>query len=194
MPVVLFDLGGVLVESNGRSALLRLLPHLNAEQVLDRWNRSSSVGLFERGRMTEAEFAAAFIQEWNLSMGEEAFLESFAGWVPGYLDGTMKLVGALRGKHRVGCLSNTNAIHWKRMAELNALFDFSFASHLTGLMKPDRRAYELVIRTLDVAAGEIHFFDDHPANISAARELGINAWLVRSPREAESVLLSNGLL
>jgi hypothetical protein len=36
MPIVLFDLGGVLVESNGRIALQKLSPHLNAEQVLDR--------------------------------------------------------------------------------------------------------------------------------------------------------------
>jgi len=194
MPVVLFDLGGVLVQSNGRSALQQLSPHLDAEQVLDRWNRSRSVGLFERGQMAEAEFATAFIQEWELSMGEEAFLESFAAWVPGYLDGTMELVRALRGKHRVGCLSNTNAIHWKRVAELRGLFDFSFASHITGLMKPDHQAFELVISTLKVRPSEVHFFDDLQANVSAAREVGINASVARSPSEVESILLSNGLL
>jgi epoxide hydrolase-like predicted phosphatase len=194
MPVVLFDLGGVLVESNGRSALQQLLPHLDTDQVLDRWNRSNAVGLFERGRMTEAEFAAAFIQEWELSMGEEVFLESFAAWVPGYINGATKLVRAIRGKHRVGCLSNTNAVHWKRMAELRGLFDFSFASHITGIMKPDREAYELVIDTLKAHPNEIHFFDDLQANVSAAREVGINAFLARSPQEVESILLSSGLL
>jgi putative hydrolase of the HAD superfamily len=127
-------------------------------------------------------------------MGEEAFLESFAAWVPGYLDGTMELVQALRGKHRVGCLSNTNAIHWRRVAELEGLFDFSFASHITGLMKPEHRAFELVISTLDVHPSEIHFFDDLQANVSAAYEVGINAFVAGSPREAESILLSNGLL
>jgi glucose-1-phosphatase len=194
MPVVLFDLGGVLVESNGRSALQQLLPHLEAEQVLERWNRSSAVGLFERGRMSQGEFAAAFVQEWQLSMDEQVFLDSFAAWVPGYLDGATKLVQAIRGKHRVGCLSNTNAVHWKRVTELRDLFDFSFASHITGLMKPGREAYELVIGTLDVRPTEIHFFDDLPANVSAAREVGIHAFLARSPKEVESILLSNGLL
>ena len=194
MPVVLFDLGGVLVESNGRSALQQLLPHLSAEQVLDRWSRSRSVGLFERGRMAEAEFAAAFVQEWELSMSDEAFLDSFASWVPGCLDGTVKLVRALREQHRVGCLSNTNAIHWSRLTELKDMFDFTFASHLTGLMKPDLQAYQLVISTLGVPASEVHFFDDLPANVSAAREVGINAFVVRGPREAEAILLSNGLL
>jgi putative hydrolase of the HAD superfamily len=194
MPVVLFDLGGVLVESNGRTALQQLSPHLDAEQVLDRWNRSRSVGLFERGQIAEAEFATAFIQEWELSMREEAFLEWFAAWVPGYLNGAMELVRALRGKHRVGCLSNTNAIHWKRVAELEGLFDFSFASHIIGLMKPEHQAFELVVSALNVRPGEIHFFDDLQANVSAAREVGINASVARSPQEVESILLSNGLL
>lgn len=83
-------------------------------------------------------------------MGEKAFLESFAAWVPGYLNGATRLVRAIHGKHRVGCLSNTNAVHWERVTELRALFDFSFASHVTGIMKPDREAYELVISTLKV--------------------------------------------
>ena len=194
MPVVLFDLGGVLVETNGRNALQQLLPHLDTQQVLDRWNRSSAVGLFERGRTTEAEFASAFMQEWDLSMDEQAFLNAFAAWVPGYFNGATKLVSSLRGKHRVGCLSNTNAIHWKRVTELRSMFDFSFASHLTGIMKPDREAYELVVDTLKVRPTEIHFFDDLQANISAARDVGINAFQASSPQEVESVLLSNGLL
>ena len=194
MAVVLFDLGGVLVESNGRSALQHLLPHLDAQQVLDRWNRSSAVGLFERGQIAEAAFAAAFIEEWGLSIGPDAFLESFAAWVPGYLNGATSLVRTIRGKHRVRCLSNTNAVHWKRVTKLKSLFDFSFASHVTGLMKPDREAYELVISTLKVRPNEIHFFDDLPANVSAARDVGINAFLARGPQEVESILLSNGLL
>jgi putative hydrolase of the HAD superfamily len=74
------------------------------------------------------------------------------------------------------------------------MFDFTFASHLTGLMKPDRQAYELVVSTLEVPASKIHFFDDLPANVRAAREVGINAFVVRGPREAEAILVSNGLL
>ena len=193
MPVVLFDLGGVLVESNGRSALQRSC-------LISTRSRSGPLESVEIGRslrawsMAEAEFAAAFIQEWEPSMSEEAFLDSFASWVPGCFDGTVKLVRALREQHRVGCLSNTNAIHWSRLTELRDMFDFTFASHLTGLMKPDRQAYELVISTLEVPASEIHFLDDLPVNVSAAREIGINAFVVRGPREAEAILLSNGLL
>jgi glucose-1-phosphatase len=194
MAVILFDLGGVLVQSTGRTVLQQWLPHLDAGQVLDAWNRSTAVGRFERGRMTQDEFAAAFIQEWGLPMGERSFLDAFAGWVPGCLEGATDLVRSLRGAHRVGCLSNTNAIHWQQMNELVALFDFSFASHITGFMKPDREAYEVVLGTLDVRPGEVHFFDDLQPNVDAAKALGFNAHVVRSPREVEAILLAEGLL
>jgi FMN phosphatase YigB (HAD superfamily) len=51
-----------------------------------------------------------------------------------------------------------------------------------------------VIDTLKAHPNEIHFFDDLQANVSAAREVGINAFLARSPQEVESILLSSGLL
>jgi glucose-1-phosphatase len=194
MAVILFDLGGVLVKSTGRTVLQQWLPHLDARQVLDAWNRSTAVGRFERGRMTQDEFAAAFIQEWGLPMGGQDFLDAFAGWVPGCLEGATDLVRALRGTHRVGCLSNTNALHWQQMNELVSLFDFSFASHITGFMKPDREAYEVVLGTLDVRPGEVHFFDDLQPNVDAAKALGFNAHVVRSPREVEAILLAEGLL
>ena len=94
----------------------------------------------------------------------------------------------------LGCLSNTNAVHWTRVTELRSLFDFSFASHLTGFMKPDHQAYECVTRTLKVPPSEIYFFDDLHENVAAAHEVGFNAFVVCSPQEVESVLVSTGLL
>jgi len=192
--VMLFDLGGVLVKSNGQSALRQLLPHMTDEQVLDRWNRSKAVGLFERGQLAQAQFAAAFVKEWDLPMTESAFLNAFATWVAGYFDGTMPLVQALRAEYRIGCLSNTNVVHWERLAELIEQFHFSFASHITGLMKPDRRAYDHVVRTLGIQPSDVYFFDDLLPNVAAAREMGINAFLATCPQDVESILQMHHLL
>jgi glucose-1-phosphatase len=104
------------------------------------------------------------------------------------------LVKTLRTEYRVGCLSNTNAIHWKRLTELADQFHFSFPSHITGFMKPDHRAYSHVVRTLGVQPSEIYFFDDLPLNVVAAKEIGLNAFLVGSPQEVESILQAHRLL
>ena len=51
-------------------------------------------------------------------------------------------------------------------------------------MKPDPRIYEVVREKLGCAFGEILFIDDKPANVEAAKALGINA-LVFNDETAE---------
>ncbi len=193
--VVVFDLGGVLVESAGRFALMALVPHLHEEAlVLDRWHRSSAVALFERGRITPQQFAASFAEEWDIQVSLSEFLSTFAAWIRGLYPGASSLVQALRARHRVGCLSNTNAVHWARLTDAQAMFEFCFASHLTGHMKPDRQAYEHALQKLGSPAENVYFFDDLERNVVAATSLGINAFHVRGVAEATAAARAAGLL
>ena len=89
---------------------------------------------------------------------------------------------------------NRNFIHWAPLTELTDPFDFRFASHLTGFMKPEAAAYEHVIDTLGVRAGDVHFFDDLAANVDAARAIGMNAFLAQDPGEVKSMLRQLSLL
>jgi len=191
--VILFDLGGVLVGSAGRIAVRALLPSMSEHEVLERWLRSRAVNLFERGQIPSGTFATEIIEEWGLRLTESEFLESFAAWATGLVDGAETLVRSLRRRHLVACLSNTNAIHWARMPELRELFDYCFASHLTGFMKPDREAYEHALRELRVAASSVYFFDDLLPNVVAARTVGINAFCVRGFADVLPVLRAQGL-
>ena len=194
-PIILFDLGGVLVHSNGCRELHRLLPQvMSEEEILCRWNQSAAVRQFECGFSTETEFAAAFLAEWNLTMESSAFLQFFAEWVPGCFEGALSLVKVLREHYRVGCLSNANAIHWRRVAPLLPFFDFACASHLTGWMKPAPQAYEHVLQTTGALSHEILFFDDAPLNVSAAQAMGIHAYVARGPIEVNNILVSLGFL
>ena len=191
--VILFDLGGVLVGSAGQAALGALLPSMSEQQVLERWLRSRAVNLFERGQIPSEAFATEFIKEWGLQLAEAEFLDSFAGWLTGLVDGAEALVRSLRRRHLVACLSNTNAVHWARMPEIRDQFDQCFASHLTGFMKPDREAYEHALRELRVAASSVYFFDDLLPNVVAARAVGINAFHVRGFAQIQPILRAQGL-
>ncbi len=191
--VILFDLGGVLVEATGRQALRTLLPHFSDEQILARWHQSRAVGLFERGRLSVDAFAKEFVKEWDLEIAEAAFVEQFASWVKGFFEGATDLIQALRTKHHVGCLSNTNALHWARLPEALSLFDSCFPSHVTGFMKPEREAYEYALRRLCVPAHDVYFFDDLLPNVTAAREVGINAVCVGGFPDLVALLNTEGL-
>jgi glucose-1-phosphatase len=192
--VLLFDLGGVLVDASGHMALAQLVPQPeDLAATVARWLESKAVGLFERGRIAPGEFAEMFVAEWGLALEPPEFLSAFAGWVRGFYPGAKALVGQLRARYTVACLSNTNAAHWARLAEVREAFDVCLPSHMTGHMKPDREAYEHALQRLGVAPASVLFFDDLMPNVDAARSLGIHAFHVRGLRETENALRSVGV-
>lgn len=192
--VILFDLGGVLVESVGRERLAALLPYaLDHDQIMERWLQSPSVKQFERGRISAEAFAQKFIEEWRLPLDPAAFIDSLAVWVTGWFDGAQALVQALRARHHVACLSNTNAVHWARLADVVASFDSCFASHLIGTLKPEREAFEHVLADLRIPAEAVYFFDDLAPNVDAARAVGMNAFQVAGFADVEPILRAAGL-
>jgi beta-phosphoglucomutase-like phosphatase (HAD superfamily) len=65
--VVLFDVGGVLVELSGVATLLGWLDHrLTIQQLWSHWLHSPSVRAFETGRIDERQFAAGMLAELRL--------------------------------------------------------------------------------------------------------------------------------
>lgn len=193
--VLMFDLGGVLVENHGSAKLTAMLPSpLEPEEVWRRWLGSPSVRSFERGRISPEQFASAFVEEWQIGMEPSAFLQAFAMWPQGLYDGVEELLRHLKDPHRLACLSNTNVIHWQRFPQLHALFDSCFLSHEIGLVKPDRAAFEYALEHLKVRAEDVYFFDDLLFNVSAARELGIKAFHVESFSEIEPILRGENLI
>jgi len=192
--VILFDLGGVLIENTGEQALRALLPYeLGRQELWDRWLTSNVVKQFERGRIPAEVFAAQFVEEWRLELAPAAFIEAFATWPKGLFDGAETLLRDLRVRHHVACLSNNNPVHWARFPGLPELFDSSFASHMTGFVKPDPEAFEHVLRELGVKAEAIWFLDDLAQNVDAARAAGIHAIHVKAFAEIEPALRAEGL-
>lgn len=192
--ILLFDLGGVLVEVSGLPALQRLLPQLDASQIQARWQASPAVTAFESGRIGAREFSEQFVQEWQLPLEPPQFLANFASWVSGFYPGAKELLADLRRTHTVACLSNTNATHWARLAEAGSLFDCCIASHLTGHMKPDARAFAHAAQVLGAPAQAIVFFDDLAPNVAAARQTGMRAFQVRGIAETAAALRSCGIV
>lgn len=191
--VLLFDLGGVVVESAGLAVLHERLPQLTPVQIQARWLASEAVGRFERGTITPDEFARAFLAEWPLPLEPAAFLREFATWVRGFLPGAARLLSQLRMRHTVACLSNTNAVHWGVLDDVRKAFDVCIASHLIGHMKPDRAAYEQALQRLGAEPPHVCFFDDLAVNVEAARALGLQAVQVRGVVEVVAALRGLGV-
>jgi HAD superfamily hydrolase (TIGR01509 family) len=194
-PVLMFDLGGVLVEVAVFGALKSMLGEAVDDDVIrERWLQSPAVRSFELGRVSPAVFASQFLNEWQLPLTPQAFLKDFGTWVKGPYDGAEELIAHLRTEHHVSCLSNCNEVHWTKMAPLLGCFDSAFSSHLLGAIKPDQGAFERVMNELHVVPGQLWFFDDSLSNVQATERLGIRAFLVRGIADTQSVLRSEGLI
>jgi putative hydrolase of the HAD superfamily len=195
--VLLFDVGGVLVELRGVATMLRWLGgSVSVDDMWRLWLSSPVVRQFETGRVTPDHFAQQIIQELSLPVSPEEFEASFKSWFVGLYPGARELVQSLPSHYTRATLSNTSALHWPRMMEvqLEDAFDRHFASHLTGKIKPDPDAYQNVLDTLGCRAESVFFLDDNDLNVEAARQMGMNAVQVRGPVEARQALVEAGIL
>jgi putative hydrolase of the HAD superfamily len=196
--VLLFDVGGVLVELRGVEIILSWLDNrLTAEQLWHRWLQSVTVRQFETGKIDAPAFAAGVIAEFDLAVGPQEFLDSFVAWPTGLYPGTLELLERIPRRYQRALLSNSNPLHWPRVLDemkLGPAIDHHFVSHLMGRIKPDPDAFEHVVQSLRCRPQEMVFFDDNGLNIEAARALGIRALQVRGLDETRQALVDLGII
>jgi glucose-1-phosphatase len=193
--VLLFDLGGVLVENVGFERFGALLPSpVSVDELKTQWLASPAVRSFEAGKCTPEAFARNVVSGWRLPLTPAAFLEAFTYWPKGLYAGAAELLAELRERYVVACLSNSNEIHWHRFSGFREHFDFSLASHLLGEVKPDPQCFRRALQECSTTAGEVAFFDDSLTNVAAARSLGIEALHVNGLSEVRSALEQRGWL
>ncbi|MEE9326141.1 MAG: HAD-IA family hydrolase [Cocleimonas sp.] len=182
--VILFDLGGVLIEL-GEHALPTNWLNNKSFNSAD-WFQSPTALKFEKGQISAEEFAQALIQELELDVNSLEVIAAFSAWPKGVFPEVPKLLTALKGSYKLAVLSNSNALHWPRVLnefQLSNYIDTMFSSHLINLAKPDIRAFKYVLNTMEVEAKDVLFFDDNQKNISTAKSLGIESVFVSSAKE-----------
>jgi glucose-1-phosphatase len=196
--VLLFDVGGVLVELSGVETMLGWLRGgVTTDELWRMWLQSKAVREFETGRLAADEFAAGVIEEFRLPVGKQQFLTSFTGWPTGLFPGTLEMLASIPRSYRRALLSNSNALHWTRVADdlqLGPAFDHHFVSHLTGRIKPDADAFEQVVTSLNCRPEQVLFLDDNILNIDAANHFGMQAVRVRGIDETQRVLIDRGVI
>jgi len=195
--LVLFDLGGVLIEVPGARAMLELTGIESEEELWRRWLTCRWVRRFESGGCSETEFAAGVVADWQLELSAAAFLDAFRDWPAGPLPGAAELVAQTRASVATGCFSNTNALHWHDHIAgwpLVGLFDHRFLSFELGLLKPDIAAFAHVADLLEVPAGRVLFLDDNAVNVAGAAAAGFQAARAAGVEEARKRLVEAAVL
>ena len=176
--ILLFDLGGVIVPWVGTEALAAA-NSITGEQVAARFDSSEILSAYERGLVSDTDFLEELRRVFNLPNTDIAAL--WNSWILPPFPGTLEVLAELKTRFTLGCLSNTNALHWTHlntMFSTHDTFDFPFASHHLQAAKPDAACYMNALKIMGAAPEVVWFFDDSLANIDAAHALGLTAYHV----------------
>jgi HAD superfamily hydrolase (TIGR01509 family) len=161
--VLLFDLGGVLMEFTGLRDIGPLLrERLTSVEIEQRWEACPHLLALERGEYDRVTFATRFMAAWGVQIESDRFLQEFASWSR-LLPGAEILLAELRPRYRLAALSNANEICWERQTDVIGItgwFEVAMASYQLGVQKPDRAIYEAALERLNVPANAVVFLDD----------------------------------
>jgi 2-haloacid dehalogenase len=197
---VLFDLGKVLLDWNPRYFYARFfdgdedaLERFLAEAVPGHWilemdaGTPSAIAIAERQRFLPQY--AELIGRWS---------EGWPQMLRGEIAGSVAILDELRRRgSRLYALTNFSTETFpiaRERCEFLGWFEDIVVSGEHGLVKPDRRIYELAIRRCRLEAARTVFIDDTPANVEVARELGLHALHFTGPDKLRADLVELGLL
>ncbi|HEX7572480.1 MAG TPA: HAD family phosphatase [Bacteroidota bacterium] len=131
---------------------------------------------YETGLMTSREFYSNVCRIASLTMSEQEFVRAYTDiFTPKPL--TLALVRQLKGRYRLGLLSNTSEWHFEfgiKPVAIFPLFDAVTLSFEVHAMKPDRRIYDDMLAKLALPAEACVYIDDIAENVAAGRALGMH--------------------
>ena len=191
--IILFDVGGVLVDFQGSKRLFELAGGENTPEKLAEFRRVTTpwVRKLESGACTVDEFTRGHLAEWPSGLTPQGLVEELESWPLSIYPGALELLEALRENFTLACLSNTNPIHWPLQRDrmgLGKYFQHQYVSYEIGGLKPDAAVFAHVIDDLSCDPRRVLFLDDREENVEAAVNAGFDSRCVRGIEDTRETL------
>lgn len=198
--VVIFDLGGVLLDWNPRYLYRKLFD--GDERAVDAflrdvchhdWNLAQ-----DAGRDFDDAVAALMPEHRDKLPLILAWRDRFAEMIPDALHATVAIARELKDRG-VPLYALTNFSHetfpsQRRRFDFMGWFDGIVVSGEEKVIKPDPRIYRILLARYALRADEAVFVDDNPANAEAASALGLHGVHFTSAPMLRRELVGVGLL
>jgi 2-haloacid dehalogenase len=197
---VVFDLGGVLIDWDPRHLYRKLfagdeaaMEHFLATVCTHEWNRGQDAGrTFADGARrlkTEHPDKAELI---------DAYCARFDEMMPGPIAGSVEILTELKALgSSLDCLTNFSAETYPptfERFEFLRWFRGVLVSGEVGVIKPDPRIFELLLKRFAIDPQRAVYIDDVAVNVDAARPFGIHAIHFTTPTTLRAELAKLGLL
>lgn len=200
--VVVFDIGGVLIDWNPRHLYRKLLDGDEAamerflgEICTSAWNAEMDAG--RRFADACAELAARHPAEAGLI---RAYFERWPEMIGGPITGTVALLEALHAAGRpLYAITNwsTETLPFVKDAPEYAFLDRFRAIFVSGelrMIKPEEPIFHHALRAMGTSPAACFYIDDSAANVATAERLGMHVHHFREPAALAADLRRHGLL
>jgi putative hydrolase of the HAD superfamily len=166
----IFDMGGVVSQNTNVTAEVSAYLEFDGAKMLD-YARDDFKEL-TKGRISVQEFTRRFSLKSGRTIEDELLSKFFD---PKLDRDVVAIIERLKNGARVVVGSNTITPHYDIHLQKGdyQFFDAVYASHLMGLAKPDPAFFTYILDREGFSPEETAFVDDLPANVEAARGLGI---------------------
>ena len=177
--VIVFDLGGVIVNVNFDSPLGKLFDNSGtvSNTLKDESDFSSLLRQYETGKISAVDFHKKIVGHLEIKLSFDEFESVSNDAIEAGDDGIDSIVKTLSKKYQLAILSNTNPVHYEHIKEkysIIGLFEHILLSYETGTLKPDIEAYKKLIHATSKPPSQHLFIDDRIENINAAKEIGMD--------------------
>jgi len=190
LKAAIFDLNGIFLQS----------PKLS-----DRFEKDFNISNFiflpklkeimEKVRKPNAEPAFSYwapvFKEWNINLNESEFWDY---WFKAEIQSDKMINYAEKLKQKgikVFVLSNNfkeRATFYGHYPWIHNVVDKAYFSWQTGFVKPDIKAWELILSENNLKADECIYFDDQKKNLESAESIGIKSFLFKNEDELEKII------
>jgi len=182
---IIFDFGAVVININIPNAYKEFakLSGMTPEKVQDLFENQGAYADFESGKMNNQGFYQLLRKELSIDSTDE---ELDNAWNAMLLDVPTERIAKLKElktRYNIYLLSNTNAIHIKKIHEIfqsshnikdfRELFHKNYLSYEIQLLKPDPTIYEFVLKDAGLKKEDTIFLDDNTANVKSALSIGL---------------------
>lgn len=195
---IIFDIGNVLLAFAPQHYLAQVFGSSDvAAELLEGIFRSEEWQQLDRGTISREDACSIFAERLP---GRHAQIHTVMhDWVNMLepMTANIRLLAPLEQRHRLFYLSNMPV-----QAAESILERFSFWKHFsggifsftTGLIKPERAFYELLLGQYGLCAAECVFIDDMGRNVDAATELGMRGIVLGEGDNLAAALAAHGVL
>jgi putative hydrolase of the HAD superfamily len=190
---VLLDIGNVMIHFDYLRAAKRYVEAtgLDLPTIEKHFYFSACERQYSRGEISTQAFFQNLSKDLDLKLDFETFARIWNDifWAN---DEVGEIVRSLKGRYRLGSISNTNDLHfryWMESFPVLGLIDDFFPSHRVGARKPEAAIFQAALAGMKLAGPQTVFIDDMEENVRAAEAVGMHGITYRSPESLKDFLI-----